>query len=78
MSDRIPLCFIELVECCNSFEMVIQERREAWDRINQMALENPWVSIIVTTLSVIQCLIVHVCVCVCACGCACVCVCVSE
>ena len=30
----------------HSFEMLIQERREAWGRINQMALENPLVSVI--------------------------------
>ena len=36
---------IEQLECYGSFEMVIQERIEAWDRVNQMALENPLVSI---------------------------------
>lgn len=38
-------CLIEQLECFGSFEMVIQERIEAWDRVNQMALENPLVSI---------------------------------
>ena len=69
-------CLFEQLECCGSFEMVIQERIEAWDRVNQMALENPLVSIgyyvvsvklysVSVSLSVSVYVYVYVCVCVC-------------
>ena len=67
-------CLIEQLECCGSFETMIQERIDAWDRVNQMALENPLVSIgyyVVSvklySVSVSVCVYVYVCVCVCVC-----------